>query len=224
MRDMRPTLNDIKVFEPGVTSANFDAMLQEFPASHFQHLLQEKFRFYRTTFWYPLDREPGNVFESVICSLKTKANPSAKVTGVEWWFSVLLTNKTPQWILGCHFDRDNLTEKIIGKVKHPEYSSVLFFATVPYGELVVTDQTLTEKGIRPRQPKNMRFIEPRKNLYAVFPGHLYHGVIGRMWRPVSDTVLRISMAVNYWSEKPNAPYLRDSRDCMAAFQLHAVQR
>ena len=222
---MKPTLDDVKVFEPGIDPADFEAMHQVFPQSHFVHLSQKKFRFYRTTFWYPLERVSDNIFESVICNLKTKANPSEKVIGVEWWFSVVLTNKTPQWLLGCHFDRDNIREKMIfGKVKHPEFSSVLFFNEVPYGELVVTDQTLTEKGIRPRQPKNMRFIEPKENLYAVFPGQLYHGVIGRMWRPISDTVLRISMAVNYWSEKPNVPYLRDSRDCMAAFQLDAGQK
>ncbi len=219
MKDMTPTHDDVKIFEPGVPAAEFEAMLQAFPLSHFAHLVNEKFRFYRTTFWYSLDREPENVFESVACSLKTQANPSSKVTGVEWWFSVRLTNATPQWILPCHFDRDNLSETDVRKVKHPEYSSVLFLNSVPYGELVVTDQTLTENGIRPQQPQKMRFIRPSRNLYAVFPGHLFHGIIGRMWRPLSDTKLRVSMAVNYWVEKPNASYIDDSRDCMAAFQL-----
>ena len=219
MKDMTPTHDDVKIFEPGVPAAEFEAMLQAFPLSHFAHLVNEKFRFYRTTFWYSLDREPENVFESVACSLKTQAAPSSKVTGVEWWFSVRLTNATPQWILPCHFDRDNLSETDLRKVKHPEYSSVLFLNSVPYGELVVTDQTLTENGIRPQQPQKMRFIRPSRNLYTVFPGHLFHGVIGRMWRPLSDTKLRVSMAVNYWVEKPNASYIADSRDCMTGFQL-----
>ena len=67
----------------------------------------------------------------------------------------------------------------------------------------------------------MRFVSPKPNRYAVFPGHLYHGVIGRMWRPMKDTKLRITMAVNWWTEKPKAAYLNDSRECMTAFRLRA---
>ena len=94
------------------------------------------------------------------------------------------------------------------KIKHPDTASVLFLNSVPYGELVVTDQVLTEKGASPQEPKDMRFVSPKANRYAVFPGHLYHGVIGRMWRPMKDTKLRITMAVNWWTEKPTAAYLR----------------
>ena len=103
--------------------------------------------------------------------------------GVEWWFSVTLTNSTPQWLLPCHFDRSDLDEQDLQKIRHPETASVLFLTSVPYGELVVTDQVLTDKGAHPQQPKDMRFVSPKANRYATFPGHLYHGVIGRMWRP-----------------------------------------
>jgi hypothetical protein len=219
---MLGNIGSIKEFEPGLSSSNFESMLRRFPPGHFAKLVREKFQFYGTTFWYPLEREPENIFELAIRSLKEKANPSDNVIGIEWWFSVLLTNSTPQWLLGCHFDRDNVFEKDIKKINHPEFSSVLFMNSVPYGELVITDQILTEDGISTRQPKEMRFIQPRKNVYAVFPGHLYHGVIGRMWRPYSDTRLRITMAVNYWTEKPAGPYLGDSRDCISTFKLDSA--
>jgi hypothetical protein len=65
----------------------------------------------------------------------------------------------------------------------------------------------------------MRFVHPKANRYAVFPGHLYHGVIGRMWRPLKEPKLRITMAVNWWTEKPKAAYLHDSRDCMSVLRL-----
>ncbi len=216
---MNTTLNDVKLFKPGAPNREFNELTHIFPKSHFERLLEEGFHFYHTTFWYPLERKPENIFESIVSSLKTLANPSANVIGVEWWFSVLLTNATPQWLLPYHFDRNDLAEKDVHKLKHPDLSSVLFLNAVPYGELVVTDQVLTEKGARPKQPKDMLFIRPSRNLYAVFPGHLYHGVIGRMWRPVKTTKLRISMAVNWWTEQPKAPYLYDSRECMAAFRL-----
>ena len=179
------TLSAVKVFKPGVPIRQFNELRRTFPQSHVERLVTEEFPFYRTTFWYPLDRKPENIFESIASSLKASADPSPSVIGVEWWFSVLLTNATPQWILSCHFDRDDMAvaESDVARVRHPDRASVLFLNAVPYGELVVTDQVLTKKGARPRQPTDMRFIRPDKNLYAVFPGHLYHGVIGRMWRP-----------------------------------------
>lgn len=218
---MAPTLNDVQLVKKAVTADQFDELTRVFPRSHFEQLLKKKFPFYRTTFWFPLDREPANTFESIACSLAGLANPSTSVIGVEWWFSVLLTNATPQWLLRCHFDRNDLREKDTRKLSHPEKASVLFLNAVPYGELVITDQVMSENGRRPRQPKDMRFIRPDQNLYAVFPGHLYHGVIGRMWRPLEETQLRISMAVNYWTDKPKATYLRDSLECMDAFHLSA---
>ncbi|MBM4259373.1 MAG: hypothetical protein FJ147_26170 [Deltaproteobacteria bacterium] len=216
---MRTALNDVKLFKPGAPSREFKELLSVFPESHFAQLLEEGFHFYHTTFWYPLERAPENIFESIASSLKPLANPAANVIGVEWWFSVLLTNATPQWLLPYHFDRNDLDEKDLHKLKYPDRSSVLFLNTVPYGELVVTDQVLTERGARPRQPQEMRFIRPSRNQYAVFPGNLHHGVIGRMWRPVKTTKLRISMAVNWWTEQPKASYIHDSRESVAAFRL-----
>jgi len=219
--DTNRPLAGVKLFEPAVSRDQFDALRRAFPKSHFQRLLEEGFRFYQTTFWYPLDRAPENVFESIINSLRPLAQPSSSVMGVEWWFSVTLTNSTPQWLLPCHFDRNDLDEKDLEKIRHPETASVLFLTSAPYGELVVTDQVLTDKGAQPQQPKDMWFVSPKANRYTTFPGHLHHGVIGRMWRPVKDTKLRITMAVNWWSERPKAPYLNDSRACMTALRLKA---
>ena len=219
--DTNRALAGVRLFDPALPRRDFDALRRAFPESHFQRLLQEGFRFYQTTFWYPLDRGPENIFESIVNSLRPLAQPSASVIGVEWWFSVTQTNSTPQWLLPCHFDRNDLDEQDLQKIRHPETASVLFLTSPPYGELVVTDQVLTDKGAHPQQPKDMRFVSPKANRYATFPGHLYHGVIGRMWRPVKDTKLRITMAVNWWTQKPEAAYLSDSRACMTALQLKA---
>lgn len=219
MTAMDATLNTVRLFTPGAPTRQFDELRRVFPQSHVERLLHEGFRFYHTTFWFPLDRQPQNLFESIVTHLKPLAEPSADVIGVEWWFSVLRTNATPQWLLPCHFDRNDLAEKDPQKLTHPEKSSVLFLNAVPYGELVVTDQVLTDKGTRPRQPEDMLFIRPRRNLYAVFPGHLYHGVIGRMWRPMRSTRLRVTLAVNWWTVRPTAEYLHDSRDCAHVLRL-----
>jgi len=197
----------------------FAELKRTFPESHFRRLLLEGLPFYRTTFWYPLDRAPENIFESIVHSLRPLANPSSGVIGCEWWFSVLMTNATPHWLLPCHFDRSDLHEEDLQKIRHPDAASVLFLNSVPYGELVVTEQVLTERGAHPREPKEMGFVSPKPNRYAVFPGHLYHGVLGRMWRPLKEDKLRVTMAVNWWTEKPKAAYLNDSRLCMTAFRL-----
>ena len=218
---MTPTLDDVQLTSSAVAADQFDELMRVFPRTHFEQLIKDKFPFYRTTFWFPQDRDPENVFESVASNLKGLAKPDSSVIGIEWWFSVMLINATPQWLLRCHFDRNDISEKDRSRLSHPNKGSVLFLNAVPYGELVITDQVLSANGRSPRQPKDMRFILPERNLYAVFPGHLYHGVIGRMWRPLEENQLRISMAVNYWTEKPKAEYLRDSRDCMDAFRLTA---
>jgi len=218
---MNNELTTVRLFTPGAPGQQFNELKRVFPQSHFERLLNDRFRFYHTTFWYPLERRPENIFESIVGNLKPLASPSSNVVGVEWWFSVLLTNATPQWLLPCHFDRNDLEEKDLNKLTHPEKSSVLFLNAVPYGELVVTDQVLTNEGARPKQPRDMLFVRPRRNLYAVFPGHLYHGVIGRMWRPLTATKLRVTMAVNWWTEPPKAAYLHDSRECMSVFRLKA---
>lgn len=206
-------------FEQACPEKELQEMLKVFPPAHFVELFKSGFPFYRNTFWLPRMREPQNIFERVVHKLMEKARPPENVTGMEWWFSVQVINKTPHWLLPCHFDNDDITQTDVSKIRHPLLGSVLFINSVPYGELVITDQVLTPNGIQPRQPNDMAFVKPDTNLYAVFPGHLYHGVIGRMWRPQTDNKMRTSMAVNYWDERPKAAYLQDSEKCLEAFKL-----
>lgn len=214
---MSSPLADVRLFSTALPAPQFSLLLRTLPLRQFAKLAAEGLRFYRTTFWYPLSRAPCNVFEQVVDALRPAAAPGPQVVGVEWWFSVTHTNATPQWLLPCHFDRADLEEKDLSRIRHPLLASVLFLNAVPYGELVVTDQVLTERGARPRQPQQMQFIRPRRNLYAVFPGHLHHGVIGRMWRTPRAPRLRVTMAVNWWTEPPSAGYLCDSREAPAVF-------
>jgi hypothetical protein len=209
----------VTLFHPGAPTRQFSALRRLMPQQHVERLLAEGFPFYRSTFWSPLARTPQNIFEQTVHSLRPLANPSPAVTGAEWWFSVLRTNTTPQWLLPCHFDRNDLAERDLAKISHPEKSSVLFLNAVPYGELVITDQLLTDHGARPAQPTGMVFVRPRRNLYAVFPGQLHHGVIGRMWRPQRSEKLRVTLAVNWWAAPPTAAYMHDSSECLRVLKL-----
>jgi hypothetical protein len=216
-------LQDIQVWGECLPEPLHKQLLATLNLERFQRWQRAGLSFYRTTFWYPLQRAPSHVVEQVIEVLRDAARPSAQVIGVEWWFSVTGTNATPQWLLPCHFDRADLDERDPARIRHPESASVFFFNAVPYGELVITDQVLGEDGRpSPREPRQMRFVAPGENRYAVFPGHLYHGVIGRLWRPEEDACLRVTLAVNWWTERPTAPYLRDSSEAVQVFDLGAA--
>lgn len=212
-------LQQVRLVQSAIAGERFNALLEQMPLAHFEALQSTQFMFYRQTFWYPLRREPVNEFEQVIRQLHPVANPPAGVTGAEWWFSVTPINTTPLWLLPLHFDRANLREKNFSRIRHPDLGSVLFLNEVPYGDLVVTDQRLTEAGARPVQPGAMRFLRPAPNAYAVFPGHLLHGVIGRMREPVQPDRLRVSMAVNWWIEPPDPEYIHDSSEALRVFGL-----
>lgn len=219
----RRGLDQLSVWGDCLPDALHGQLLGTFSLERFRHWQRGGLPFYRTTFWYPAGRAPSHVVEQAIEVLREAAQPSRDVVGVEWWFSVVGTNATPQWLLPYHFDRADLDEKDPARIRHPEWASVFFFNEVPYGELVITDQVLGADGEpSPREPRQMRFVPPGENRYAVFPGHLYHGVIGRMWRPEDDEHLRVTMAVNWWTQRPQAPYMRDSAEAMQVFGLEPV--
>jgi hypothetical protein len=216
-------LQDVKVWGDCLPGPLHERLLHGLGLERFERWYRAGLPFYRTTFWYPLERKPSHLVEHTIETLREAAQPSAQVIGVEWWFSVMRTNATPQWLLPCHFDRSDLDEKDPAHIRHPETASVFFMNAVPYGELVITDQVLGEDGRpSPREPRQMRFVTPGDNRYAVFPGNLYHGVIGRMWRPEHDDCLRVTLAVNWWTERPMAPYMRDSGEAVHVFDLGEV--
>ncbi len=219
-RDETKTLQDVVVYPSCLSDIRFSELIHLFTLQHFTALQSDNFPFYRTTFWYPSNRQPQTIFEHIIEDLRPLVCPSLKVVGVEWWFSVVNINATPQWLLPCHFDRNDIDERDVQHIVFPEWASVLFLNAVPYGELVITDQVINDIGKpTPRQPRDMRFVQPSPNQYALFPGQLYHGVIGRMWRPRQSNSVRVTMAVNWWTEKPKANYMRDSMDAMATFGL-----
>jgi len=40
-----------------------------------------------------------------------------------------------------------------------------------------------------------------------------------MWRPEEEDCLRVTMAVNWWTQRPSAAYLRDSSEAVEIFGL-----
>lgn len=218
---MSDATDSIRTIENCLSPALFGELTAAFPEAHAVKLYKDGFQFYQNTFWYDLGTAPRNVFERAIQELAAHARPSDAVVGVEWWFSVVLNNLSPLWLIEPHFDRDDLSEKQFGRVTHPAQSSVLFLHDAPYGELAITDQTLEGQGPSPRLPQDMRCILPTANRYAVFPGTLSHGVLGRLWRPKAPAALRMTFAVNFWEDFPGLGQMKASCKDLAVLRLGA---
>ncbi len=216
----RPGIEALKVFADCLPSELLQELQTQLPISRFAQWHDEGLPFYRTTFWYPRGRQPAHLLEQVIEGLALAVQPTPDVIGTEWWFSVVRTNAAPLWLLPCHFDRSDLDEREPSRIRHPEWASVLFLNDVPYGELMITEQVIgVDAEPFPYQARQARFVMPDVNRYAVFPGQLFHGVAGRMWRPREPEVLRVSLAVNWWTERPKAAYLRDSAEAPSVWEL-----
>src|SRR5437773_1159007 len=87
---MNTTPNDVKLFKPGAPKREFNELRHVFPESHFERLLEEGFHFYHTTFWYPLERKPENIFESVACSQKTCASSAPVGTSMRCFLATCI--------------------------------------------------------------------------------------------------------------------------------------
>lgn len=170
-------------------------------------LYRSGFDFYRATFWVDLQQKASDPLETCLRPLFDYVDQSG-CEGVEWWLSVQDLNRTPYWLLKPHFDRDDISHDVSPGSRFPKVSSVFFLDSLPYGELIVTDQRYVDSGVTPKDPGAMCCVRPEKNLYAAFSGSLMHGVIGRMWRQRVECPLRIALALNYWEQRPTAGYMK----------------
>ena len=149
---------------------------------------------YFTTFWLPRGTEPAHAVEEAALALWRRAG--VRCAGIEWWIGRAYTTSVP---VEFHFDQDVKGRK----VRHPLFSSVLFFNSVRGGHLAVTDQ-------RPgaRAASRLETVKPRRNRYALFPGDLFHGVLDARGRtpgrrlPGPRGRMRVTLVVNFWNEPP----------------------
>ena len=190
----------------------FDPALPErlFAAAHARLLRVGPAATYWRTFWYPLGSPATNVVEALIPSLQTHLPASThRVIGVEWWIGRMHTTRVP---LDFHHDRDLQLFERTGRLRHPIWSSVLFFNRVRGGSLLVTDQRLVRRGgalvLRPAEAGQFASIRPARNRFVVFPGDCFHGVLdandavpsGRMPGPPGRP--RLTLIVNWWDRPP----------------------
>lgn len=162
---------------------------------------------YQTTFWYALGTPPATRLEAAVARLITHvpASKRRRVKGVEWWLSRMRTSNVK---VDFHRDRDNARFDATGEEKNPVFGSVLYLGRCRGGLLAVTEEdTNPDNPAFAPDVHDFDLVEPRPNRYALFPGHLVHGVLdannhvpGR--RLPREPELRLAIAVNYWDEQP----------------------
>jgi hypothetical protein len=164
---------------------------------------------YWKTFWFPWG-EPTNVVEELALALRVHLPaPADAIIGAEWWIGRMRATNVP---LDFHHDRDLELFEQTGRLRHPRWSSVLFFNRVRGGSLFITDQRLVRRGqgyrLSPGEPEQFATARPDANRFALFPGDRLHGVLdandevphGRLRGPPGR--VRLSLVFNWWEAAP----------------------
>ncbi len=159
---------------------------------------------YQTTFWFDL-RQPSNVVEEAILTLKPLVPLPGSVLGVEWWLSRMRTSDVR---VDFHRDRDEKLARRTGRTIHPKVSSVLFLNRAKGGLLAVSGNRPNDRNPA-RAPGRFDFslVRPYPNRLAFFDGNRTHGVLDAYNRlPAArgrgEQRLRLAVVVNWWHRRP----------------------
>ena len=187
---------------------------------------------YQTTFWFEFGTTPSNVVEQAVLVLAQRLPQTKRrqVIGVEWWLSRMRTSNVK---VDFHRDRDNARFDETGEETNPVVGSVLYLGPCRGGLLAVTkEEPNPENPAFAPDVHDFDFVEPRANRYALFAGHLPHGVLdatnqipGR--RLPREPGVRLAIAVNFWAERPGrVPGFGESRHYrgLALEPSHRVNR
>jgi len=168
---------------------------------------------YHYTFWYPLELQPRNVVEAAVREHLVQHVPAevrAAAVGVEWWLGRLAPPYASNFEFGLH--KDFGVNPQTGALESPMLSSVIYLTEVADGPLVVFggQPTLDADDVQAAVAayRNREYVFPAENLFAKFPGHLWHAVLSR--RDVRDdppavpeSRVRLTVLMNWWAFQPS---------------------
>jgi hypothetical protein len=158
---------------------------------------------YHYTFWYDLSTAPRNAVEAVVRPYLLAFLPEdvqRKAVGVEYWLGRLSPPYASNFEFGVHQDVGRNPQS--RELESPMISSILYLNTVNDGPLVVFP------GPPNLADEAKSFVLPSENLFARFPGHLWHAVVNRadvMAGPaVREHRTRLNVLLNWWSFRPES--------------------
>jgi hypothetical protein len=151
---------------------------------------------YEHSFWFPLDARPRLCVEHAIASLLRLLPTTAEIRGAEWWVPARPSTQGMEW----HCDCDRIVYARHKRYVRPQLSSVLYLGDAGGPTLIVDDVARDATARRPRTDLGAVGYLPVPNRYGIFPGDRFHAVASR-----DDDRLRVTVAINWWTEKPSAP-------------------
>ena len=156
---------------------------------------------YHYTFWYDLSTTPRNAVEAIVRPhllgfLPDEAQRTA--VGVEYWLGRLSPPYAANFEFGVHQDVGRNPES--HELESPMISSILYLNTVNDGPLVVFP------GRPDLADEAKSVVFPTENLFARFPGQLWHAVVNRSDVTPAPAVrehrTRLNVLLNWWSFRP----------------------
>ena len=172
------------------------------------------------TFWMPLERtrDPRNGVERAVACLA--ASPALRraglrlerIAGVEWWIQDVAPDEPPKvFHTDCDMQTARSDEVGTPTAVHPAVGGVLYLgdsggATAVFGQ---TRRPICGGGgatsLRPRFPREIAVVHPRRNRLLLFEGDRYHAVLSPSAPPTNITGQRVTLLVNWWTARPNGP-------------------
>lgn len=158
---------------------------------------------YHYTFWYDLSAEPRNAVEDIVRPYLRALLPEdiqRKSVGVEYWLGRLSPPYASNFEFGVHQDVGRNPQS--HQLESPMVSSILYLNTVNDGPLVVFP------GRPDLADENKSIVFPSENLFAWFPGVLWHAVVNRADVATGPAVrehrTRLNVLLNWWPFRPES--------------------
>ncbi len=183
-----------------------------------------------TTWLEFADEPPRNYIEAAVLSFFDYAMPEvmygddyhvphygvvkkykkSDIKGAEWWIQARSSTQG----IGFHYDKDEAYASLHMRMSFPILSTVTYLTDTGAPTLILNQTSLDGSVEEPEVPEVGHLSYPRKNRHIVFRGDLNHGVASSLSLspPGGD---RLTLLVNWWTEKPMEPNCRVMTDEIA---------
>ena len=171
------------------------------------------------TMWLDAATIPRTPIERAVRCIEALVKPPPWCAGCEWWVQHLLPGSRGD--IALHWDKDECEAAQRKWITHPALASV-FYLSDAGGPTLILPVRVPSPAQGSQQGSNVLRIAdsnalldcdalPDSDAYACFPtenrlltfqGNLLHGVLDEPW-PVGGG--RLTLLVNWWEEKPQAP-------------------
>lgn len=155
------------------------------------------------TTWLDAGATPRTPIERAVRHIEAVVQPPADCAGCEWWVQRLLPGGRTN--IALHWDKDECEASQKKYLTHPSLASV-FYLSDAGGPTIVLPMRVPSPEQQGRDvvpPGSDAFAcFPAENRLLTFQGDLLHGVLDEPW-PIDGA--RLTLLVNWWADKPQAP-------------------